>query len=134
MEDNLILNSKSIVDSAIKCGIYRGDALSPLLFCIAFNPLSALLDKITYAYQFKSGATFNHLHYMDDIKLYATNKQDIESLIHLSNIGVLFGLAKCGQVIVNKGKVKSTRVISLPVSQKNRAHSPMSAGKQKVTC
>ena len=73
LEDNLILNSKGIVDVAIKCGIYRGDALSPLQFCIALNPLSALLDRITFGYQFKSGTTFNHLLYMDDFKLYATN-------------------------------------------------------------
>ena len=59
---------------------------------------------------------------MDDIKLYATNEQDVNSLIHLtqvfsSDIGMTFGLAKCGRLIVNRGKVKSTSRISLPEGQ-----------------
>ena len=63
-----------------------------------------------------------HLLYMDDIKLYAKNEQDTDSLIHLtrvfsSDIGMTFGLAKCGRLIVNRGKVKSTCGISLPEGQ-----------------
>ena len=72
-----VANSKSIADVTIKCGTYQGDALSPLLSCMALNLLSALLDKSAYGYRFKSGTTINHL-YMDDIKLYAKNKQDID--------------------------------------------------------
>ena len=58
---------------------------------------------------------------MDDIKLYAKNEQDINSLIHLtrvfsSDIAMTFGLAKCGHLIVNKGKEKTTSGISLPES------------------
>ena len=80
---------------------------------MALNPLSALLGKSTYGYKFKSGTTLNHLLYIDDIRLYAKNEQDIDSLIHLtlvfsSNFGMIFGLAKCGRPIVNRGKVKST--------------------------
>ena len=93
-----------------------------MLFCIALNPTSALLDKSTYGYQFKSGTTINHLLYMGDIKLYSKNEQDIDSLIHLtlmfkSGIGMTFGLAKCGPLLVNRGKVRSTSGISLPESQ-----------------
>ena len=60
--------------------------------------------------------------YMDDIKLYAKNEQDIDSLIHLtrvfsSDIGMTFGLAKCGRLFVNRGKVKNTCGISLPEVQ-----------------
>ena len=117
----LSANSKSIADVTIKCGIYQGDALSPLLFCITLSPLSALMDNSTYGYRFKSGITINHLLYMDDIKLYAKNEQDIDSLIHLtlfsSDIGMTFGLTKCGRLIVNRGKVKSTCGISLPEGQ-----------------
>ena len=59
---------------------------------------------------------------MDNIKLYVKNEQDIYSLTHLtwvfsSNIDMTFGLAKCGRLIVNRGKVKSTRGISLPEGQ-----------------
>ena len=31
------------------------NALSPLLLCIPFNPLNALLDKSAYGYRFKGG-------------------------------------------------------------------------------
>ena len=41
----LSANSKSIADVTAKCGIYQGDDQSPLLFCLALNPLSALLAK-----------------------------------------------------------------------------------------
>ena len=34
-----------------------------------------------------------------------------------SDIGMTFGLAKCGRLIVNRGKMKSTCGISLPESQ-----------------
>ena len=70
----LSTNSKSFADVTINCGIYQGDALSPLLFCIVLNPLVILLDKSVYGYKFKGGNTINHLLYMDDIKLYAKNE------------------------------------------------------------
>ena len=81
-----------------------------------------MLDKSTYEYKFKSDTAINHLLYMDDIKLYAKNKQKIDSLIHITwvfsfNIGMTFGLAKCGRLIVNRGKVKSTSGIILPEGQ-----------------
>ena len=93
-----------------------------MLFSIALNPLSALLNKSASGYRFKGGTTINHLLYMDDIKLYARNEQNIDSLIHLtrvfsSNIGMKFGLEKCGRLIVNRGKVKSTSGISLSEGQ-----------------
>ena len=61
---------------------------------------------------------------MNDIKLHAKNEQDIDSSIHLtrmfsSDIGMTFGLAKCGHLIVNRGKVKSTTGFSLPAGRIN---------------
>jgi len=43
---------------SIKCGIFQGDTLSPLLFCLALNPLSYLLDQLD-GYK---------VSYMDDLK------------------------------------------------------------------
>ncbi len=37
---SLEANSKPIAQVTIKCGIYQGDALSPLLYCIGLKPLS----------------------------------------------------------------------------------------------
>ena len=103
----LSANSKSIADVTIKGGIYQGDPLSLLLFYIALNPFSALLDKSTSSYRCKSGTTINNLLCIDDIKLYAKNEQDIDSLMHLtrvfsSDIGMTLGLVKSGRLIVNR--------------------------------
>jgi len=39
-------SSKPVTQVTIKCGIYQGDALSPLLFCIGLNPLSQLSQRV----------------------------------------------------------------------------------------
>ena len=69
--------------------------------------MSALLDNSDYGYRFKIGTTINHLLYMDEIKLYAKNEQDIDSMIHLTrvfsyDINITLGLAKCERLIVNR--------------------------------
>lgn len=50
----------------IMCRIYQGDTLSPLPFCIAFNPLRELLTKSWYRYKIRSGVAVTHLPYMDE--------------------------------------------------------------------
>jgi len=52
----------------IKRGIFQGDSLSPLLFTIALTPLSHLLQQSGKDYQI-SPDLFNHLLYIDDIKM-----------------------------------------------------------------
>ncbi|XP_067939780.1 uncharacterized protein [Watersipora subatra] len=74
-----------------------GDFLSPLLFCICLNPLSNMLEKTPYGYQFKNGTKINHLFYMNDIKLYTNEERNIDSLIHLTqvySIGMTFDVLK----------------------------------------
>ncbi|TWW73339.1 hypothetical protein D4764_15G0007330 [Takifugu flavidus] len=68
-----------------------------------------IITKSGYEYQFQSGTTVSHLLYMDDIKLYAKNERDIDSLIHLTriyskDIGMSFGLDKCGWMVSRRGK------------------------------
>uniref|UniRef100_A0A8C4WGB1 Reverse transcriptase domain-containing protein n=1 Tax=Gopherus evgoodei TaxID=1825980 RepID=A0A8C4WGB1_9SAUR len=115
----LEINSRQLAQVAIKCGIYQGDALSPLLFCIGLNPLSQIITRTGYGYGFRNGTTISHLLYMDDIKLYAKNERDIDSLIHLTriyseDIGMSFGLEKCGRMVVKRGKVVKTDGVELP--------------------
>ena len=94
-------------------------ALSPLLFCIGLNPLSQIITNTGYGYRFRSGATISHLLYMDDIKLYARSEQEIDSLIHTTriysdDIGMSFGLDKCGRMVSKRGKMIRTEGIDLP--------------------
>ena len=39
----------------IKQGIFQGDSLSPLLFCMALNPVSVKLRKTGYGYWISTG-------------------------------------------------------------------------------
>ena len=54
----------------ISSGIFQGDSVSPLLFCIALAPLSSLLKESNYGYKI-SNTIIIHLFYMDDLKTYA---------------------------------------------------------------
>ncbi|KAK7925836.1 hypothetical protein WMY93_008146 [Mugilogobius chulae] len=115
-------NGKPLAQVSINCGIYQGDALSPLLFCIGLNPLSQIINKTGYGYRLRNGATISHLLYMDNIKLYAKSEQDIDSLIHTtriysSDIGMSFGLEKCSRMVTKRGKepALSTRAIEAQI-------------------
>ena len=54
---------------SIKCGIFQGDSLSHLLFCLALVPISYELNNTGYGYNIYE-EKINHLVYMDDLKLY----------------------------------------------------------------
>lgn len=55
----------------IKCGIFQGDSLSPLLFVLAMIPLSVFLKREKLGYRFgKEQRMINHLLFMGDLKLY----------------------------------------------------------------
>jgi len=102
---------------SIKCGIFQGDTLSPLLFCIALNPLSLLLDHFA-GYQVTSNKTMNHLLYMDDLKLFAKNHAQLKVLLHAvkmfsDDVGLNFGLDKCAKLTVSRGKVSQTGEVEL---------------------
>lgn len=83
------------------------------LFCIALKPLSQTIAKSGYGYEYQSETIISHHFYMEDIKLYVRNEQDISSLIqfirtHIKYIGMSFGLNKCGRMVSKKGKVITT--------------------------
>jgi len=85
------VNGMFVVHVHIKCGILQGDSISPLLFCLALNPLSEVLKSARYGYALKSGQVVQHLLYMDNLKLYAKNERDLNALFLLylsSDIGM----------------------------------------------
>lgn len=107
------LNVRSI-PIHIKRGIFQGDSLSPLWFCLALNPLSALLNSTQYGFQIKhqlsAKFTISHLLYMDDIKLYAATEKQLKCLLGITetfstDIGMSFGLNKCRTLSVSRGKI-----------------------------
>ena len=84
----LIAGRKSLAETKIQRGIFQVDALSPLLLIIAMMPLNHIQRKCTARYKLsKSQEMINHLLYMDDIKLFAKNEKELETLIQAVRIG-----------------------------------------------
>ena len=101
----------------IKGGIFKGDALSPLLFVMALNPLSTMLKDQNLGYQMearnKNSPKVSHLLYMDDLKLYAPDEIKLTKQLELvseftHDIRMDFGLDKCAKINLRKGKSVTT--------------------------
>ena len=106
-----------LMEVSIKCGIYQGDSLSPLLFCISLTPLSLLLDPLD-GYQVTATEQLNHLVYMDDLKLFAKNNSQLHVLLRTvkmfsDDVGLVFGLDKCAKFTVTRGKASQTGDVQL---------------------
>ena len=76
-------------------------------------------------YTLGGGEKINHLLFMDDLKLYGKCENEIKGLmstveVFSQDIGMEFGIKKCGVIIMNRGKVKSTDGIELPSGEKIR--------------
>ena len=90
---------------SIRRGIFQGDTLSPLLFCLSLNPLSYLLDTMK-GYKVSSTIDLTHLMiYMDDIKLFSPNDTCLLQLVDtvrefFDDIRMLFGFEKCPKLSV----------------------------------
>ena len=60
----------------------------------------------------------NHLLFMDDLKMFAKNKNQIDSLVSTvqmisQDIGMRFGVKKCGVSVMKRGKLVESEDIEL---------------------
>ena len=110
----LTAGGRSLTETKIQRGIFQGDTPSPLLFIIAMMPPNLILRKCTAGYKLGiSQEKINHLMYTDDLKLFAKNEKELETLIyavtiHSQDIGMEFGIEKCAVVIMKSGKRLTT--------------------------
>ena len=87
--------------------------------------LTHVLHKAKERYTLEGGEKMNHLLFMDDLKLYGKSGNEIKGLVSTvevfsQDIGMEFGIKKCGVIIMNRGKVNSTDGIELPSDEKIR--------------
>lgn len=102
----------------IRRGIFQGDSLSALWFCLALNPLSNALNTSKYGFDLKSTEhtkTLSHLLYMDDLKIYAGTERKLKQLIKLvevftTDVKMEFGLDKCRTLSFKKGSIELNEV------------------------
>ena len=114
----LTAGGRSLAETKIQRGIFRGDALSPLLFIIAMMPLNHLLRKCATGYKLcRSQEKINHLMYIDDIKLFAKMHA---VRIYSQDIGMEFGIEKCAMLVMKSGKQHRTDGMELPNQDKIR--------------
>lgn len=92
----------------VKNGIMQGDTLSPLLFCLTIRALSQWLNLRVQPYTVNriQGTKYNHLMYMDDIKIYTDSTNSMEAAITgLPKISEALGLKlnrkKCALKFLN---------------------------------
>ena len=89
-------------------------------------PLNHKLRKCTAGYKLsRSQEKVNHLMYMDDIKLFAKNEKELETLKHTiriysQDIGMEFDIGKCALPVMKSGKRHLTDGIKLPNQEKIR--------------
>lgn len=99
----------------INRGVFQGDTLSAIWFCMAINPLSMLLRNTEYGYVIdkQRNIRVNHSLYIDDLKLYGANSEQIRGLLEIvslfsDSIGMSFGVDKCATLEVRRGKIQNT--------------------------
>ena len=67
----------------INTGIFQGDSPSGLIFILCLLPLSWLLERTRIGYKVNRRA-ISHLIFMDDLKLFASNDNQLRSLINVT--------------------------------------------------
>ena len=75
----------------IRRGIFQGDSLSPLLFVLVMIPLTLVSYRQRKtkeaSYKLKNaGKKINHLLFIDDLKLFSKNEDQVDSLVNTVRI------------------------------------------------
>ena len=116
-QTELTSSSTSLGNVNIKRGMFQRDSLSLLIFVICTMPLSKVLLKVKAGYLL-GDVKINHLLIMNDLKIFAKNRTEIDSLISTvkvvsHDIGMEFGVKKCGVAIMKRGKLVESEDINL---------------------
>ena len=111
-QTRLILGSNTLSRPIpIKCGIFQGDSLSPLLFCLALNPISHELRSSGLGYGCGPPSCRQpicHLWYMDDLKVFSSTSAKLASLLSTveliaGDFGMKFNANKSAWLEIHRG-------------------------------
>ena len=102
--------------------VKRGDIPGRQSITIVLNvvPLSLILKKVNACYKWgKSECKLNYVLFMDDLKLYAKSEGQTNTLVRTvhvfsTDIGMEFGIKKCGILTMKRGKIVKSEGIKLP--------------------
>ena len=105
---SLTANGEDLGEVNVKGGIFQGDSLN------------GILKKVNTCYKWgKKEYKLNHLLLTDDLKLYAKSEEQTNTLVGTvyvfsTNIGMEFGITKCGILTMKRGKIVKSEGIKLP--------------------
>ena len=93
--------------------------MSPLLFVICIMLLTQILRNLKSAYTLKNGEKLNHFSFMNDLKIFAKNKREINGLVSTvkilsSDIEMKFGIKRFGVLVLKREKVVSSEGVEMP--------------------
>ena len=109
----LTTNGEDLGEVNVKRGIFQADSLSPLLFVLSMVPLSLILKKVNACYKWgKKEHKLNHLLFMDDLMMANTLMRTV--YVFSTDIGMEFGINKCGILTMKGGKIVKSEGIKLP--------------------
>ena len=103
-------------DIKYRRGIFQGDTLSPLLFCLCLVPITNILKRAGYGYKIGNKKVSNLL-YIDDLKIYSKNDIQMERCKALiqefsNDITMEFGIEKCAVIHMKRGKVVNSPIVT----------------------
>lgn len=101
-------------------GIFQGDTLSPLIFCLALAPICNILKRKDMGYKINETKVSN-VFYINDLKVYAKDATQMEQCRALvkefsDDIKMSFGIEKCAVIHLKRGNVNnSPEVEGIPI-------------------
>jgi len=96
----------------LRRGVFQGDSLSPLLFCLAIAPISYALERTAGIKCNGLIRPLTHLFFVDDLKIYAAGEGSLKRAMEVMDkssraTGMALGLQKCGVAHMRKGRLES---------------------------
>ena len=104
----LTAGERSLAEAKVQRRIFQGEAELSLILIIAMMPHNHILRKCIAEYKLsKSQEKINHLMYVNDIKQFAKNEKELETLIHAvriysQDIWMEFCIEKCAMLVSGK--------------------------------